>query len=94
MSDPRPRWSAVAEYFGLLPPGRGRPRTRLVRVLSVADDSTRAEAMVGVVLQIVLLALVLGRVFADPVWFRWVAGFASVVLFIGLVRTLVALARR
>lgn len=62
--------------------------------MSVADDSTRAEAIAGVVLQIVLLALVLSRVLVDPVWFRWMAGFAAVVLFIGLVRTLVALARR
>lgn len=76
----------VARFFGLRGPESGQPRTRYRKIVDAQGDSSLFESVLGFVLQLAMMAAVATRLFADPVWFRWVAGFGLVIIVANLVR--------
>lgn len=81
------RLQRAAVYLGLIEVP-GQPRSKWARVVNVKQDSSRAEALVGLTLAVLVLVLVVLRLLDGPWWFRPVAGFASLILLLNLVRLL------
>jgi protein-S-isoprenylcysteine O-methyltransferase Ste14 len=82
------RTHQVASYLGLVRLRADAPRSKLARVTAVGPDSSRSEALLGVLVGLVVLAAVASTMFTRSVWWSVLGGIATLIFVANLIRVI------